>query len=180
MAVLDEESHMTEAAGELFGCIDLVEMILAKAQLGPRAFVAVSGVSKAWNAACRRNERLLVGCAANSTLTKGILMGLFALSSAEANRLPRTVRLRRDGGVAYQYEPEQAAAALVLVGGVKGRCARLKKRAAYEADMQQALGKGWRCGWWGDGRWGKGGQNSMNVYRGGWPLWERKSKVARI
>ena len=31
MAALDEESHMTEAAGELFGCIDLVELILAKA-----------------------------------------------------------------------------------------------------------------------------------------------------
>ena len=154
MANLDEESNMTCAAGEeLFGCIDLVELILTKAQLSPRTFVAVSRVSKAWNAASRRNERLLVGCAANTTLTKGMLMGLFALSSAEANRLPRSVRTRRDGGVAYQYQPEQAAAALVLVGGVEGRCARLKKRAAYEADMQRALGNRWRCGWWGDGRW---------------------------
>ena len=75
---------------------------------------------------------------------------LWILLLLHGHRLP-TVLARRDGGVMFRYEPVQAAAALVLVGGVDGRCARLKRRAAYEACMQQALGTQWRCGWWGDG-----------------------------
>ena len=49
-------------------------------------------------------------------MTKRIVMGMFALSSAEANTLPRKV-LPIYGGIMYQYDPQVATDAVDKAGG---------------------------------------------------------------
>jgi hypothetical protein len=52
-------------------------------------------------------------------LTKTTMVGLFALTSSEANALPRSVDWRRDGRYTYKYKPvlAQAERAWDVVGG---------------------------------------------------------------
>ena len=84
----------------MLGNGDLLALVLSLAQLLPHSFVAASRVSKGWRAACCGDEQLLLRSArARAYLTKRDLVGLFALSSAEADRLPRRACSRRDGGV---------------------------------------------------------------------------------
>lgn len=102
----------------VFANEDLVHLILQQAELRPSTFVAVSRVCKGWRAACMRDHSLLMKVVAESAfLTKTVLMGIFALSSAEANKLPRTVCQSRFGGVMYKYLCSVTADALEMVRG---------------------------------------------------------------
>ena len=127
---------------------DLVRLILQHAPLTPQTFVAVSRVSKTWRSLCLNDQQLLVQSLARCKyITKGTLMGLFGLTSAEANRLPRSVNMRRDGGIMYTYDPSQVQRALTVSGGMSGRQERLAKRAVYEMNVAKVYGDSWRS-WW--------------------------------
>ena len=132
----------------VLGNEDLLALILAHTELLPAWYVAVSGVNKTWYAVCRRDERLLIKCAkARPYLTKRYLVGLFALTSREANRLPRETCIRRDGGVMYKYEMTVVDGLLVMLGGMEGWRSRLERRATYEKNVAQTFGHDWRK-WW--------------------------------
>ena len=123
---------------------DLVWLILQHAQLRPSTFVVASRVCKAWRAVCLRDASLLLKAVSECNyLTKTIVMGLFALTSGEANQLPRTVQPRMNG-VMYRYAPCVALDALQMAGGAPGVRARLKKRARDQASIERAFGPRWR------------------------------------
>ena len=127
---------------------DLVGLILQHAPLTPQMFVAVSRVSKAWRSVCLRDEQVLMKALSRCKyITKGMVMGLVGLTSAEADRLPHRVGMRRDGGLMYQYDPSQVKRALDVKGGMVGRQARLAKRSVYETNVAQVYGDDWR-NWW--------------------------------
>ena len=77
---------------------------------------------------------------------------VFALSSAEANQLPRTVWPRAAGGVMYRYEGV-AEGALELAGGMAGVRERLRQRAREQASIEAAFGDEWRALQWGPRAW---------------------------
>ena len=141
--------EMTRWVGEdVMANDDLVSLILRHAPLTPQLFVVASRVNKAWRSVCLRDEQLLLKSLARCKYcTKGTVMGLFGLTSAEANRLPRSVSMRRDGGLMYQYDPSQVQRAFALSGGMAGRKMRLAKRAVYETNVAQVYGDDWR-NWW--------------------------------
>lgn len=133
---------------DVMGNDDLVRLILQHAPLTPQMFVAVCRVSKAWRNVCLRDEQLLTKSLLQCKfITKATLMGLFGLTSAEANRLPRSVSTRRDGGIMYQYDPLHMKHALKVSGGMNGRRERLAKRAMYEINVAKVYGDNWRS-WW--------------------------------
>ena len=73
---------------------DLLGLILQHADLAPREFVWASRVNKTWHAACFRDGELALQAARRAhCLTKRALMGLLALHSHEADRLPRATRI---------------------------------------------------------------------------------------
>lgn len=120
-------------------CTDLAILVLGG--LDPASMVALGRVSRsvraARSAAIGASPRLLVQIAENArALTKTQLMGWFALSSAEADALPRAQYMRRAGGFYFLYR--QPAFKQVLDGrektiltGVADWNARLKKRQAH-------------------------------------------------
>lgn len=137
-----------EGRDQTFENKDLLELILSHAQLIPSSFVAVSRVNKAWHSICHMDERLLLKCATSRPyLTKRDMMGLFVLSSREADRLPRETCIRRDGGVMYKYENECVKGVLAMVGGMPGWRVRLTDRSVRETNVAQTFGKDWRM-WW--------------------------------
>jgi hypothetical protein len=104
---------------------DLVGVILA-GNVGPSSFAAVSCVCRTWATVCKTDERVVRGAALyTGGLTKSALMNLFAISSQEADGLPRSThklwgrdvlplpdqcnrhspRPQRDGGVANKAAP---------------------------------------------------------------------------
>ena len=101
---------------------------------------------RAWRAACLRDASLLIKAASECRyMTKQVVMGLFVLSNAEANALPRTVWPRKESGLVYRYEPARVIVeALRLAGGVDGMKKRLLKRARYQASVEVAFGENWR------------------------------------
>lgn len=129
---------------------DLVHFILQHAHLRPSTFVVASRVCKAWRAACLRDAFLLIKAANECKyMTKQIVMGLFVLSSTEANTLPRTIRQRYGGGVMYRYDPSRVTTeALEMVGGMAGMRTRLKKRARDQVSIEAAFGENWRELYW--------------------------------
>ena len=132
----------------VLGNEDLLALVLAHAELLPASYVAMSRVSRTWRAVCRRDEGLLIKCAkARPYLTKRDLVGLFALTSREANLLPRETYMRRDGGVMYKYEMTVVDGLLVMLGGMEGWRLRLERRATYEKNVAQTFGNDWRK-WW--------------------------------
>ena len=83
---------------------DLVGVILA-GNVGPSAFAAVSCVCKTWAMVCKTDERVVRGAALyTGGLTKSALMKLFAISSQEADALPRSTHKRFGGGTYYLYQ----------------------------------------------------------------------------
>ena len=123
---------------------DLVHLILEHAQLSPSTFVGASRVCKTWRNACMRDASLLIKAASSCKyMTKRIVMGMFALSSAEANTLPRKV-LPIYGGIMYQYDPQVATDAVDKAGGVDGIRRRLKKRSLEQASIEVAFGEHWK------------------------------------
>ena len=137
-------------ADAVLGDEDLVHLVLQHAQLRPSTFVLASRVCKTWRAVCLRDASLLSKAACECKfMTKAVVMGLFALSSAEANRLPRTVTPRCAGGFMYRYEPTRVTVeALEIVGGMNGVKSRLKKRARDQASIEAAFGEDWRDWQW--------------------------------
>ena len=142
---------------------DLLSLILSHAQLSPREYVWASRVSKAWHDVCLRDGELALRAARCAhCLTKRALMGLLALNSGEADRLPRATLGRRDGGVMYAYPVEVVDQAWEgVVGGVEAWRVRLAGRVREQEAVEVVFGSGWR-----DIRWPKrqktwGGGGSM-------------------
>jgi hypothetical protein len=134
------------AVSAVLGNEDLLHLILQHAGLSPAAFVAVSRVSKAWHSTCMRDSNLMLSAALRATvLTKRVLMGLLALSSREADSLPRYTRLRRGGGFMYVYPSVVAVSAWAdVVGGIEEWHARLYARKLYQQSIEAEYGLGWR------------------------------------
>lgn len=117
-------------------CSDLAVLVLGG--LDPASMVALDRVSRSTRAAkaaaIRDSPRLLVRAAENArALTKTQLMGWFALSSAEADALPRSQYMRRVGGFYFLYR--QPAFEQVLGGALTGIAdwnARLRIRQAAD------------------------------------------------
>ena len=99
---------------------DLTALVLRN--LDPVSVVALGRVSREIRAAQRsaihaESLSLLVTVASNAkTLTKGQFRGWFALSSMEADALPREMCTRRAGGLYYLYRAP--AFELVVHGGL--------------------------------------------------------------
>ena len=125
---------------------DLLGLILQLADLAPRDFVAVSRVSNVWRSVCVRDGDIALQAARRAhCLTKRALMGLLALSSAEADRLPRATRNRPGGGIMYQYPVTVVNEAWDgFVGGAEEWRQRLAKRARLQLEIEVAFGSEWR------------------------------------
>jgi|EP00966_Prymnesium_polylepis_P126348 hypothetical protein len=131
---------------------DLLSLILQRAELAPREFVWASRVCKGWHAACFRDGELALQAARHAhCLTKRALMGLLALNSSEADRLPRATHARRGGGVMYAYPIAVVNEAWEgIVGGVDAWRSRLAERAREQHSIEKVFGSEWR-----DIRWPK-------------------------
>jgi hypothetical protein len=125
---------------------DLIALILHHARLNPHEIVYAGRVCTIWRAACRADASLLMAAARSRPfLTKGLLVGLFGLSSAEANALPRTTCDRGGhGGFMHMYDERAIARALPVVGGLDGWKQRLARRAMEQALLEATLGPDWR------------------------------------
>ena len=111
---------------------DLVALILTSA-LGPSGFDAACLVCKTWLNACRSDERVLRGVALyQGGLTKSAFMKLFAVTTKEADLLPRTTHRRYGGGSYYLYRKD-AVDAILANGGLKTWQRRLRLRAENPA-----------------------------------------------
>ena len=107
---------------------DLVTLILCQG-IGPASFVAACMVCKSWLRVCRSDERVLRGVALyTGALTKGEFMKLFAVTSGEADVLPRSSHRRYGGGSYFLYR-DDAVDAVLAAGGVKAWQRRLQMRA---------------------------------------------------
>ena len=124
------QGHRTRIAIDaVVSDVDLVALILA-GNIGPSGFAAASLVCKAWLSVCREDERVLRGVAAyQGGLTKGVFMKLFAVSSREADALPRAKCLRFGGGHYFLYNAD-AVDAILAAGGINTWRDRLRHRAA--------------------------------------------------
>lgn len=97
---------------------DLVALILSHG-IGPASFTAASLVCKSWLRVCRSDERVLRGVALyQGGLTKGAFMKLFAITSKEADGLPRSSHKRLGGGSYFLYR-SNAVDAILAAGGIK-------------------------------------------------------------
>jgi hypothetical protein len=122
----------------VFGCTDLVTKILELARLSPVEFVWCGRVCRMWRAVCHTDDHLLFGVALGQDfLTKRALMGMFALSPAEADKLPRGVCARVPTGFMYMYSEAAVRAALPLVGGLAGWRRRVEGRGRTERPISQ-------------------------------------------
>ena len=124
---------------------DLLALILQKAELAPKDFVSASRVSKGWHDVCMWDGMLALQAARRAQyLTKRKLMGLLALSSKEADVLPRACKPRRCGGVMYLYPVAAVDSAWKEVGGAVPWRSRLKERSHQQQMMEVAFGTKWR------------------------------------
>ena len=109
---------------------DLLALILSQG-IGPASFTAASLACKSWLSVCRSDERILRGVALyQGGLTKGAFMKLFALTSKEADALPRSSHRRYGGGSYFLYRGD-AVDAVLAAGGIKGWQKRLRFRAEH-------------------------------------------------
>lgn len=103
---------------------ELVALLL-RGNVGPATFAALACVCRTWRMVCYEDEDVLRAVAAfNESLTKGIFMRLFCLSSDEANALPRTEHVRLRGGKFYLYG-EAAVDQVLASGGMETRRKRM-------------------------------------------------------
>ena len=131
----------------VMGNDDLLLTILELARLTPAGLVAVERVCRHWRRVYHANARTLVQAATPPVVTKTVLMGLYALSSGEANILPHDVRARRGGGSVHLYS-RVSEEAWALVGGELEWEARLARRSAHQASVERAFGPEWRRTRW--------------------------------
>ena len=120
------QGHRTRIAIDaVVSDVNLVALILA-GNIGPSGFAAASMVCKSWLSVCREDERVLRWVAAyQGGLTKCVFMKLFAVSSQEADALPRAKRLRFGGGHYFLYRAD-AVDAVLAAGGIKAWRDRLR------------------------------------------------------
>jgi hypothetical protein len=138
-------SHPSPSMAAVLENEDLLAMILQKAELAPRDFVRASRVSRGWHDVCMRNGTLALQAARTTEyLTKRALMGLLALSSQEADRLPRATKPRRGGGVMYLYPVAAVDRAWEVVGGADAWRSRLRERSSEQQAIEVVFGTGWR------------------------------------
>ena len=124
---------------------DLLALTLQEAELTPRDFVNVSRVNKGWHDVCMRNGTLALKAARRAEyLTKRALMGLLALSSQEADRLPRATKPRRGGGVVYLYPVSAVDRGWEVVGGAAAWRLRLRERSIEQHAIETVFGTEWR------------------------------------
>ena len=124
---LNRDKRVRIAIGAVVSDVDLVALILA-GNIGPSGFAAASMVCKSWLSVCREDERVLRGVAAyQGGLTKCVFMKLFAVSSQEADALPRAKRLRFGGGHYFLYRAD-AVDAVLAAGCIKDWRDRLRVR----------------------------------------------------
>lgn len=117
------------AAREVLGNADIVALVLEHAQLSPTCLAVHSRVCSAWRRACRTEERLLLRAAlARSFLSKHDFMGLFALSSAEADTFPHGVRARNPSGFVFMYKEAAVRSVLPSTGGMIEWRRRVERR----------------------------------------------------
>ena len=126
------------ATRDVFGNADVVALILTHAQLSPASLAAFSRVCQVWRHVCRTDERLLTSAALTKPLTKRALMCLFALTSAEADGLPRGMRARYPNGYMYLYAKPGVEGAMRLLGGMEGWRERVERRSATCSGMRSA------------------------------------------
>lgn len=138
---------------------DLLSLILASGKLSPASFVAASRVSRAWHGVCMCDGSLALQAARGAQyLTKRLIMGLLAINSEEANRLPRQVRNRYQGGFMYLYPAAAVEEAWgEMVGGHEEWRVRIAQRAREQRGIEEVFGPHWRQLQWprgpvGDGR----------------------------
>ena len=130
------------AAAAVFENQDLLACILGHAKLDPFEFVAAGRVAKAWHDACMVDDTLLLAAARKPDfLTKRTLIGLFGLHWHEADRLPRGMQARRNGGYLWMYSNAAISSVMPIVGGVEGWRLRIAKRAVGERSV---YGRGWQ------------------------------------
>ena len=99
---------------------DLVGVILA-GNVGPSAFAAASCVCKTWATVCKTDERVVRGAALyTGGLTKSALMKLFAISSQEADALPRSTHKRFGEGRTTSTRSTQSTLSLPTRGWRSG------------------------------------------------------------
>lgn len=126
-----EKRQRTRAAIDaVVSDVDLLALILSQG-IGPASFTAASLVCRTWLRVCRSDERVLRGVALyQGGLTKGAFMKLFALTSKEADALPRTSHRRYGGGSYFLYRGD-AVDAVLKAGGIKEWQKRLRFRAEH-------------------------------------------------
>lgn len=130
------------AAAAVFENQDLLACILGHAKLDPFEFVAAGRVAKAWHDACMVDDTLLLAAARKPDfLTKRTLIGLFGLHWHEADRLPRGMQARRNGGYLWMYSNAAISSVMPIVGGVEGWRLRIAKRTVGERSV---YGRGWQ------------------------------------
>ena len=128
---LAKRRRRDEATAEVLSNPDLVASIL-RGNVGPTTFAAAGAVSRAWLQACRFDEGVLHSVALyQAGLTKAALMRLFALSSHDADALPRTSHARHGGGHFFLYR-EPAVDALLGAAGMEAWRYRLHARAQLQ------------------------------------------------
>ena len=126
---------------------DLLGLVFAHARLDAKSLVAVSRVNQQWRRVVHANAQVLVLGATPPVVTKGVLMGLYALDSWEADLLPRVMRPRRGGGVMFLYA-NVAEVAWGVVGTSEEWEMRLARRAVKQASVERAFGPDWRRTRW--------------------------------
>jgi hypothetical protein len=126
MCMADDQSACT-----LVMCnVDLVTIILSHAAVCPTRFAHWRRVSKVWREACGVDETLLMRAARTPKyLTKGTFMGLFGLTSAEADIFERDVCVGRKG-LMYKYSAPAIDAVLPSMCGFGWWAERLARRAS--------------------------------------------------
>ena len=135
-------------AEALLSCPDLVETLLSL--LDHVSSVALSRTCSAalaaQRAAIRANPLLLAAAARNAdrAFTKTALMGWFALTSTEADALPRTRHHRRGGGYYYLYRDAAFDRAAAVIGARDGLWAeRRARRRPWPAAAEPKRPRAW-------------------------------------
>lgn len=135
------------AAGMVvLGSVDLAGLVAE--HLNHTSLVALSRVSRgarsALRGAIRGAPNLLVKAACNAgALTKTQLMGWFALTSAEADALPRSQYKRmRGSGFYFLYRSNAFDRALAVLPSIDEWEARLRARASAETRHHRHGGRG--------------------------------------
>eukprot|EP00966_Prymnesium_polylepis_P271968 6283596-Prymnesium_polylepis.1 len=104
-------------------------------------------VNRQWRRVVHANAQVLVLGATSPVVTKGVLMGLYALENWEADLLSRVMRPRRGGGVMFLYT-NVAEHAWGVVGTASEWESRLARRAVKQASVERAFGSDWRRTRW--------------------------------